>query len=123
GAVHAALEAIAPHEGYPPYLASRLSAFYERAGRAVVLGKDERVGAVTVVGAVSPPGGDLSEPVTQSTLRIVGTFWSLDAQLAYRRHFPAINWNRSYSLYEGLLNSWYGQNVAEAFTDLRAWVR
>ena len=116
------LEEMPAEEGYPPYLASRLSAFYERAGRAVVLGKDERVGAVTVVGAVSPPGGDLSEPVTQSTLRIVGTFWSLDAQLAYRRHFPAINWNRSYSLYEGLLNSWYGKNVAEDFTDQRAWV-
>jgi V/A-type H+-transporting ATPase subunit A len=116
------LEEMPAEEGYPPYLASRLSAFYERAGRAVVLGKDERVGAVTVVGAVSPPGGDLSEPVTQSTLRIVGTFWSLDANLAYRRHFPAINWNRSYSLYEGLLNSWYGKNVAEDFTDQRGWV-
>jgi V/A-type H+/Na+-transporting ATPase subunit A len=116
------LEEMPAEEGYPPYLASRLSAFYERAGRAVVLGTDERVGAVTVVGAVSPPGGDLSEPVTQSTLRIVGTFWSLDAQLAYRRHFPAINWNRSYSLYEGLLNSWYGKNVAEDFTDQRGWL-
>ncbi|HKN47140.1 MAG TPA: V-type ATP synthase subunit A [Candidatus Polarisedimenticolia bacterium] len=116
------LEEMPAEEGYPPYLASRLSAFYERAGRAMVLGKGERVGAVTVVGAVSPPGGDLSEPVTQSTLRIVGTFWSLDAPLAYRRHFPAINWNRSYSLYEGLLNSWYAKNVAEDFTDQRAWV-
>ncbi len=116
------LEEMPAEEGYPPYLASRLSAFYERAGRAVVLGKDERIGAVTVVGAVSPPGGDLSEPVTQSTLRIVGTFWSLDANLAYRRHFPAINWNRSYSLYEGLLNSWYGKNVAEDFTAQRGWV-
>jgi V/A-type H+/Na+-transporting ATPase subunit A len=116
------LEEMPAEEGYPPYLASRLSAFYERAGRAVVLGKDDRVGAVTIVGAVSPPGGDLSEPVTQSTLRIVGTFWSLDAQLAYRRHFPAINWNRSYSLYESLLNSWYAQNVAEDFTDQRGWL-
>ena len=116
------LEEMPAEEGYPPYLASRLSAFYERAGRAMVLGKGERVGAVTVVGAVSPPGGDLSEPVTQSTLRIVGTFWSLDAPLAYRRHFPAINWNRSYSLYEGLLNSWYAKNDAEDFTDQRAWV-
>jgi len=116
------LEEMPAEEGYPPYLASRLSAFYERAGRAVVLGKDERVGAVTVVGAVSPPGGDLSEPVTQSTLRIVGTFWSLDAQLAYRRHFPAINWNRSYSLYETLLNPWYTKNVAEDFIDQRGWV-
>jgi len=116
------LEEMPAEEGYPPYLASRLSAFYERAGRAMVLGKGERVGAVTVVGAVSPPGGDLSEPVTQSTLRIVGTFWSLDAPLAYRRHFPAINWNRSYSLYEGLLNSWYGKNVAADFTDQRGWV-
>jgi V/A-type H+/Na+-transporting ATPase subunit A len=116
------LEEMPAEEGYPPYLASRLSAFYERAGRAVVLGRDERIGAVTVVGAVSPPGGDLSEPVTQSTLRIVGTFWSLDAQLAYRRHFPAINWNRSYSLYERLLDTWFGQNVAEDFTDQRGWV-
>ncbi len=116
------LEEMPAEEGYPPYLASRLSAFYERAGRAVVLGRDERIGAVTVVGAVSPPGGDLSEPVTQSTLRIVGTFWSLDAQLAYRRHFPAINWNRSYSLYEGLLNAWYTKTVAEDFIDQRSWV-
>ena len=116
------LEEMPAEEGYPPYLASRLSAFYERAGRAVVLGREERVGAVTVVGAVSPPGGDLSEPVTQSTLRIVGTFWSLDAQLAYRRHFPAINWNRSYSLYESLLTPWYTKNVAEDFTDQRAWL-
>ncbi len=116
------LEEMPAEEGYPPYLASRLSAFYERAGRAVVLGKDERVGAVTVVGAVSPPGGDLSEPVTQSTLRIVGTFWSLDAPLAYRRHFPAINWNRSYSLYERLLDPWYAKSVAEDFTDQRRWV-
>ena len=116
------LEEMPAEEGYPPYLASRLSAFYERAGRAVVLGKDERVGAVTVVGAVSPPGGDLSEPVTQSTLRIVGTFWSLDAPLAYRRHFPAINWNRSYSLYETLLNPWFAKNVAEDFTAQRSWV-
>jgi V/A-type H+-transporting ATPase subunit A len=116
------LEEMPAEEGYPPYLSSRLSAFYERAGRAVVLGRDERIGAVTVVGAVSPPGGDLSEPVTQSTLRIVGTFWSLDAQLAYRRHFPAINWNRSYSLYEGLLNSWYARHVAPDFTDQRGWV-
>ena len=116
------LEEMPAEEGYPPYLASRLSAFYERAGRAVVLGKDERVGAVTVVGAVSPPGGDLSEPVTQSTLRIVGTFWSLDAQLAYRRHFPAINWNRSYTLYEALLAPWYAKNVAEDFADQRTWL-
>lgn len=116
------LEEMPAEEGYPPYLASRLSAFYERAGRAVVLGREERVGAVTVVGAVSPPGGDLSEPVTQSTLRIVGTFWSLDAQLAYRRHFPAINWNRSYSLYESLLTPWYTKNVAEDFADQRGWV-
>ncbi|HYM71266.1 MAG TPA: V-type ATP synthase subunit A [bacterium] len=116
------LEEMPAEEGYPPYLASRLSAFYERAGRAVVLGKDQRVGAVTVVGAVSPPGGDLSEPVTQSTLRIVGAFWSLDAQLAYRRHFPSINWNRSYSLYENLLNAWYAENVAKDFTDQRSWL-
>jgi V/A-type H+-transporting ATPase subunit A len=86
-------------EGYPAYLATRLSAFYERAGRVVCLGAGERNGSITVVGAVSPPGGDFSEPITQNTLRVVGTFWALDTNLAYRRHFPSVNWIKSYSLY------------------------
>ncbi len=113
------LEEMPAEEGYPPYLSSRLAAFYERAGRVVCLGAPERNGSVTVVGAVSPPGGDLSEPVTQSTLRITGTFWSLDASLANRRHFPAINWLRSYSLYTPLFADWYRENMPEEFTQLR----
>jgi V/A-type H+-transporting ATPase subunit A len=105
------LEEMPGEEGYPTYLSSKLAAFYERAGRTVCLGSDGRIGSVTVVGAVSPPGGDFSEPVTQSTLRIVGTFWALDASLAQRRHFPAINWNRSYSLYAEMLTGWLKENV------------
>ncbi len=113
------LEEMPAEEGYPPYLSSRLAAFYERAGRAVCLGQPERQGSVTVVGAVSPPGGDLSEPVTQATLRIVGTFWSLDASLAHRRHFPAIHWLRSYSLYTPLFRDWYREHMPEDFEPLR----
>jgi V/A-type H+-transporting ATPase subunit A len=113
------LEEMPAEEGYPPYLSSRLAAFYERAGRVVCLGGPERNGAVTVVGAVSPPGGDLSEPVTQATLRITGTFWSLDAGLAHRRHFPAIHWLRSYSLYTPLFKEWYKENLPEDFETLR----
>ena len=93
------LEEMPGDEGYPAYLGSRLAEFYERAGRVTAIGSDDREGSLTVVGAVSPPGGDLSEPVTQGTLRIVKVFWSLDASLAYARHFPAINWLTSYSLY------------------------
>ncbi len=93
------LEEMPGDEGYPAYLGSRAAEFYERAGNVLSLGSEEREGALTVIGAVSPPGGDLSEPVTQATLRIVKVFWGLDAQLAYRRHFPAINWLNSYSLY------------------------
>lgn len=93
------LEEMPGDEGYPAYLGSRLAEFYERAGKVVCLGRDERVGAITAIGAVSPPGGDLSEPVTQATLRIVKVFWGLDSQLAYKRHFPSINWLNSYSLY------------------------
>lgn len=93
------LEEMPGDEGYPAYLGSRLAEYYERAGKVVCLGKDSRIGAITAIGAVSPPGGDLSEPVTQGTLRIVKVFWGLDAQLAYKRHFPAINWLTSYSLY------------------------
>ncbi len=113
------LEEMPAEEGYPPYLSSRLAAFYERAGRAICQGAPERNGSVTVVGAVSPPGGDLSEPVTQATLRITGTFWSLDASLAHRRHFPAIHWLRSYSLYQSLFKEWYRENMPEDFETLR----
>jgi V/A-type H+-transporting ATPase subunit A len=113
------LEEMPAEEGYPPYLSSRLAAFYERAGRAVCLGSPERTGSVTVIGAVSPPGGDLSEPVTQATLRITGTFWSLDAGLANRRHFPAIHWLRSYSLYMPLFQEWYREHMPEDFPRLR----
>lgn len=113
------LEEMPGEEGYPTYLSSKLSAFYERAGRVVCLSQEDRIGSVTVIGAVSPPGGDFSEPVTQATLRIVGTFWALDAGLANRRHFPAINWGRSYSLYSQQLEPWYGREVASDFIDLR----
>ncbi|MBB2183164.1 V-type ATP synthase subunit A [Lachnospiraceae bacterium MD1] len=112
------LEEMPGEEGYPAYLASRLAQFYERAGRVISLGKDGREGALSAIGAVSPPGGDISEPVSQATLRIVKVFWSLDANLAYRRHFPAINWLTSYSLYN--LGKWFNTNVDEKWMDLRA---
>ena len=111
------LEEMPAEEGYPPYLASRLAAFYERGGRVVTLAGEE--GAVSIIGAVSPAGGDFSEPVTQSTLRITGCFWALDAGLARRRHFPAINWNRSYSLFGSILDSWYREQVAPDYPELR----
>ncbi|KEH92980.1 V-type ATP synthase subunit A [Clostridium novyi] len=113
------LEEMPGDEGYPAYLGSRLADFYERAGKVVCLGDDEREGAITAIGAVSPPGGDLSEPVTQATLRIVKVFWGLDAQLAYRRHFPAINWLNSYSLYLDSIGRWMDRNVSEEWVDLR----
>ena len=106
------LEEMPGEEGYPAYLTSRLAQFYERAGKAVCLGYDERVGSLTAVGAVSPQGGDISEPVTQATLRIVKVFWGLDSALAYARHFPAINWLNSYSLYRDRLSDWFATNVA-----------
>ncbi len=111
------LEEMPAEEGYPPYLSSRLAAFYERAGLVTTLAGER--GAVSVVGAVSPAGGDMSEPVTQSTLRISGTFWRLDASLAYRRHFPAINWNGSYSLYVPLLEQWYMDNLGATYPQMR----
>jgi V/A-type H+-transporting ATPase subunit A len=114
------LEEMPGEEGYPAYLAAKLADFYERAGRVRTLGGAE--GSVTVVGAVSPPGGDFSEPVTQNTLRIVKVFWALDAKLANRRHFPAINWLTSYSLYGGTLDPWFAEHVAPDFTALRGWV-
>ncbi|MBE6067604.1 MAG: V-type ATP synthase subunit A [Clostridium lundense] len=113
------LEEMPGDEGYPAYLGSRLAEFYERAGNVICLGKDGREGALTAIGAVSPPGGDISEPVTQSTLRIVKVFWGLDSQLAYRRHFPAINWLSSYSLYMDRVGEWLNENVAEDWTELR----
>lgn len=111
------LEEMPAEEGYPPYLSSRLSAFYERSGKVITLAGEQ--GAVSVIGAVSPAGGDFSEPVTQATLRITGGFWALDAQLARARHFPAINWARSYSLFLNILEPWYRQNVAPDYPELR----
>ena len=105
------LEEMPGEEGYPAYLGSRLAQFYERAGHVITLGKDEREGALSVIGAVSPPGGDISEPVSQATLRIVKVFWGLDSSLAYKRHFPAINWLTSYSLYLDNMAPWFNENV------------
>ncbi|MFB6136487.1 MAG: ATP synthase subunit A [Halobacteriaceae archaeon] len=113
------LEEMPGEEGYPAYLAARLAAFYERAGYFENINGTE--GSVSVVGAVSPPGGDFSEPVTQNTLRIVKTFWALDADLAERRHFPSINWNESYSLYKEQLDPWWKENVEEDWPELRQW--
>ena len=113
------LEEMPGEEGYPAYLGSRLAQFYERAGHVVTLGKEGREGALSVIGAVSPPGGDISEPVSQATLRIVKVFWGLDSALAYKRHFPAINWLTSYSLYLDSVSDWYKENVAEDWMDLR----
>jgi V/A-type H+-transporting ATPase subunit A len=114
------LEEMPGEEGYPAYLAARLSEFYERSGRVICLGSDnKRKGSVSVIGAISPPGGDFSEPVTQNTLKITKVFWALDAKLAERRHFPAINWLDSYSLYEDVLSKWYVNNVASDFVDVR----
>ena len=111
------LEEMPGEEGYPAYLTSRLAQFYERAGKVVCLGSDARQGALSAIGAVSPQGGDISEPVTQATLRIVKVFWGLDASLAYRRHFPAINWLNSYSLYRDRLSAWFGENVSKSWMD------
>ena len=113
------LEEMPGDEGYPAYLGSRLADYYERAGKVICLGKDGRQGAVTAIGAVSPPGGDVSEPVTQSTLRIVKVFWGLDAQLAYKRHFPSINWLNSYSLYLDSIGEWMDEEVASDWSKLR----
>ncbi|MEE8402924.1 MAG: ATP synthase subunit A [Candidatus Hydrothermarchaeaceae archaeon] len=113
------LEEMPGEEGYPAYLASRLADFYERAGKVTTLGSGDRRGSLSVVGAVSPPGGDFSEPVTQNTLRITKVFWALDASLADRRHFPAINWLTSYSLYVDNIKDWWSEEVSEEWTDLR----
>jgi len=114
------LEEMPGEEGYPTYLGTRISNFYERAGLAVTGDGEERTGSVTIVGAVSPPGGDYSEPVTQASTRVVGSLWALDSSLAHRRHFPAINWNRSYSLYDQRLIGWFDTNVGERWSDYRS---
>lgn len=113
------LEEMPGDEGYPAYLASRIAEFYERAGRVLVNGKKEREGALSVIGAVSPPGGDISEPVTQNTLRIVKIFWKLDYDLSYQRHFPAINWIDSYSLYQPKIDAYLDENIDRRFSKLR----
>lgn len=117
--VSSRLEEMPGEEGYPAYLPSRLAEFYERSGAVEALGSPSRQGSVTVVGAVSPPGGDFSEPVTQYSLRLAGTFWALDPDLARRRHYPAIHWNRSYSLYE--LDPWFDANIDREWSRHRAW--
>ena len=113
------LEEMPGEEGYPAYLSSRLAEYYERAGIVKTLGTDERTGSITAISAVSPPGGDLSEPVSQATLRIVKVFWGLSASLAYKRHFPAIDWLTSYSLYDDRLSDWYKENVDENWSTYR----
>ncbi len=114
------LEEMPGEEGYPAYLATRIASFYERAGRVITLGSEERYGSVSIIGAVSPPGGDLSEPVSQNTLRVVSSFWALDSTLADRRHFPAINWLRSYSLYLDFTKSWYDEALSPEFRKMRS---
>lgn len=113
------LEEMPGEEGYPAYLGSRLAQFYERAGRVIVNGSQKTEGALSVIGAVSPPGGDISEPVSQATLRIVKVFWGLDSALAYKRHFPAINWLTSYSLYTDMLSNWFSKNAAPDWMEYR----
>ncbi len=113
------LEEMPGEEGYPAYLATRLAAFYERSGRVKTLGTDDRVGSVTMVGAVSPAGGDMSEPMTQNSLRVTGAFWALDTSLAHRRHFPAISWTKSYTLFLGQVKGWYETNVASDWQEYR----
>jgi V/A-type H+/Na+-transporting ATPase subunit A len=117
--VSSRLEEMPAEEGYPAYLATRLAEFYERAGAVVCLGRDKRRGSVSIVGAVSPAGGDFSEPITQHSLRLAGTFWGLDTTLARQRHFPSINWNRSYTLYE--LDAWFDREIADGWSAQRAW--
>lgn len=113
------LEEMPGEEGYPAYLGTRLASFYERAGRAICLGKDKKEGSITAIGAVSPPGGDLSEPVSQNTLRVTKVFWGLDANLAYQRHFPAVNWLSSYSLYTPTMDRYWDSQFDDEWTDIR----
>ena len=114
------LEEMPGEEGFPPYLGARLAEFYERAGKVITIGSEDRVGSVSVIGAVSPPGGDFSEPVVQCTLRVVKVFWALDKSLAERRHFPAINWLISYSLYTETMQDWYAEKLASDWPKIRA---
>ena len=114
------LEEMPGEEGYPAYLTSRLAQFYERAGRVICLGSDKREGSLTAIGAVSPAGGDNSDPVVQATLRIVKVFWGLDSSLAYKRHFPAINWLTSYSLYNDTIGQWLNENINPNWTKLHS---
>jgi len=114
------LEEMPGEEGYPAYLGSRLAQFYERAGKVNVLGSNEKIGTLSVIGAVSPPGGDISEPVSQATLRIVKVFWGLDSSLAYKRHFPALNWLTSYSLYTDTMAKWFDDEVSPDWMKMRA---
>jgi V/A-type H+-transporting ATPase subunit A len=114
------LEEMPGEEGYPAYLGRRLAEFYERAGIVLTLGSEPREGSVSVIGAVSPPGGDISEPVSQNTLRVTRAFWGLDASLASRRHFPSINWLTSYSLYKDVLKGWYDKNVGSDWIHMQA---
>jgi V/A-type H+-transporting ATPase subunit A len=113
------LQEMPGEEGYPTYLGSRLGSVYERAGRVATIGAPERSGALTLIAAVSPPGGDLSEPVTQATLRVAGALWALDASLAHRRHFPAVDWETSYSLYTEATDPWFVENAGEDWPALR----
>jgi V/A-type H+-transporting ATPase subunit A len=119
--VSSRLEEMPGEEGYPAYLPSRLAEFYERSGAVIALGSEQRRASVTVVGAVSPPGGDFSEPVTQYSLRLAGTFWALDAELARRRHYPAIHWTRSYTLYQTA--DWYDEQVDPSWSDHVSWMQ
>jgi V/A-type H+/Na+-transporting ATPase subunit A len=117
--IGARLQEMPGEEGYPTYLASRLGSFYERAGRAQLLGQPEREGAVTLISAVSPPGGDLSEPVSQATLRVAGSLWALDADLAHQRQFPAVDWETSYSLYVERTKGWFEREVDPSWSAVR----
>lgn len=113
------LEEMPGEEGYPTYMATKLAQFYERGGMVLCLGKDNRQGSITIVSAISPPGGDFSEPVTQSSIRVAGAFWALDSTLAHRRHFPAINWKISYTLYTKHLDGWFSKNISQDWPSLR----
>ncbi len=116
------LEEMPGEEGYPAYLSNRLASFYERAGNALLFGKDKKIGSITAIGAVSPQGGDLSEPVTQATLKIVKVFWGLSSKLAYKRHFPAIDWMISYSSYSNVLDKWFNENIVFNFSEMKNFV-
>ncbi len=120
--IAARLQEMPGEEGYPTYLASRLGRFFERAGRVRALGAPEREGSVTIIGAISPPGGDFSEPVTQAALRVTGALWSLDASLAHQRHFPAVDWETSYTLYADALTPWFARELGSDWAELRAEV-